>query len=80
MDTLGLLLLLHVLVIGSFVVARMLHTKLAPVPKPSGGLVAAALPPCEPLTLLTGLQVEAYARTGLVDLRILLIQAARRRD
>ena len=81
MHTLALLLFLNVVVGLAFVVARALHAKLSPMATPasaSGGapaLAARALPPVP-----TGRQLEEYVQAGLVDLRIMLVQAARRRS
>lgn len=72
--------LLHAVVIGGFVAARALHGKLSPLSVPTlepgvGGALAGGGPPAPP----SGRQLEEYMEAGLVDLRIMLVQAARRR-
>lgn len=74
-----LLLLVHVLVVGAFVAGRALHARLGPVvvtPNPAREL---ALSSGHALTLPTGRTLEEYVQAGLTDLRIMLVQAARRR-
>lgn len=78
-ETLTLLLLLHVVVVVAFVSARAIHVRLSPVTESraaprAGGVVSGALPP-----VLSGRQLDDYVQAGLDDLRIMLAQAARRR-
>jgi hypothetical protein len=84
MQPLGLLMLLHVLVIGGFVVARALHARLSPLPVPvvdlaTGRSVGRSVVPSGLPTFPSGRQIEDYVESGVADLRIMLIQAARRR-
>lgn len=81
MGTLGLLMLLHVVVICAFVAARALHAKLLPLAVPTlepGVGDAFSLAGAAPV-VPSGRQLEEYVQAGLVDLRIMLAQAARRR-
>jgi hypothetical protein len=71
-------LLIHVVVVGGFVVAHARSARRSqpaarpPVPGVPGASVAAA--PVVP----SGRQLEEYVQAGLVDLRIMLVQASRR--
>jgi hypothetical protein len=71
-EVLGLLLVVHVVVICGLFAARALHGKLAPLADTD---VAAA-----PRLLPAGRQLEEYVQAGLDDLRLMLVEAARRRD
>lgn len=72
MGILGLLLVVHVVVVCGLFAARALHAKLAPLAAP--GLATA---PCQ---LPAGRQLEEYVQAGLDELRLMLVEAARRRD
>ena len=78
MGILGLLMVVHVVVVSGFMATRALHARLAPLAGPSvetgHGAALAAGPPVLP----TGRLLEEYVQTGLDDLRIMLVQAARR--
>ena len=69
---LGLLMVVHVVVVSGFMATRALHARLAPLPGPAvePGVAGAVIP--------TGRLLEEYVQTGLDDLRIMLVQAARR--
>ena len=69
---LGLLLVVHVVVVCGLLAARALHGKLAPL---AGAGAAVA-----PRLLPAGRQLEEYVQAGLDDLRLMLVEAARRRD
>ena len=76
MGFLGLLMVVHVVVVSGFMATRALHARLAPLPGPAvepgvAGAGASSLLP-------TGRLLEEYVQTGLDDLRIMLVQAARR--
>jgi hypothetical protein len=79
-ETLGLVMLLHVLVVGAVVSARALHAKLLLLTPPTVEARGAdALSSSDPSALPSGRQLEEYVHAGLVELRIMLVQAARRR-
>lgn len=78
MELLGLVLLLHAVVIAGFVAARALYVRLAPLPAPA--VVPAGDPGVGPSAVPTGRALEDYLEAGLVDLRIMLVQAARRQQ
>lgn len=81
METLVLILVLHVVVVGALVVGRALHAKLGPVVVPAAEAGAGqSFQTGHPFALPAGRSLEEYAQAGLVDLRIMLVQAARRRD
>ena len=73
---LGLLLVVHVVVVCGLLAARAVHAKLAPLAEAgvaAGGAAAQR-------TLPAGRQLEEYVQAGLDDLRLMLVEAARRRD
>jgi hypothetical protein len=76
---LGLLMVVHVVVVSGFMATRALHARLAPLAGPTvepGG--AKALPAGASAVLPPGRLLEEYVQAGLDDLRIMLVQAARR--
>ena len=74
----SVLLVLHVVVVGAIVAGRALHARLGPVVATAEPSAALALTPSIPPPLPTGRALEEYIEAGLVDLRIMLVQAARR--
>lgn len=77
MEILVLVLVLHVVVVVGFIAGRALHARIGPivVTAPDPG-TAMGVAPVDPLA---GRTLEEYVRAGLVDLQIMLVQAARRR-
>ena len=71
------LLVIHAVVVAAFVAGRALHTRLGPM-NVAGSGGAAALAQGFPPTIPVGRSLEEYVHSGLVDLRIMLLQAARR--
>jgi hypothetical protein len=72
---LGLLMVVHVVVVGGFMAARALHARL----EPSAGAAVEPAVGGAPSMIPPGRLLEEYVQTGLDDLRIMLVQAARRR-
>lgn len=78
MGILGLLMVVHVVVVSGFMATRALHARLAPLAGPAGEPGPGAAPAGASSVLPTGRLLEEYVQTGLDDLRIMLVQAARR--
>ena len=79
MGILGLLMVVHVVVVSGFMATRALHARLAPLASPAGEPGPGGAAPSGASSVLpTGRLLEEYVQTGLDDLRIMLVQAARR--
>ena len=82
MDLLSLIVLLHLAVVLALLAVRAVHARLSSLPAATLDGTGSRLDLARPLSghlVPSGRQLEEYVQAGLDDLRIMLVQAARRR-